>query len=127
MTTAKLRKSTRKAAAPDTSDREVSLAAGSDQQAAAVDDAASDHANARRDGADEANGAASAPEGADVKERIRQRAFELFSSRGFGDGNELDDWLAAEREVRNGHGLTPAPAPLFPDHPADEHGQNLAE
>jgi HSP20 family protein len=30
--------------------------------------------------------------------RIRERAFSLFSSRGFGDGRALDDWLAAERE-----------------------------
>jgi HSP20 family protein len=34
-----------------------------------------------------------------VLERIRARAFDLFSRRGFGDGHALDDWLAAEREI----------------------------
>lgn len=34
-----------------------------------------------------------------VAERIRARAFELFSRRGFAGGHELDDWLAAEREI----------------------------
>jgi len=31
--------------------------------------------------------------------RIRARAFDLFSGRGFGHGHALDDWLAAEREI----------------------------
>ena len=31
-------------------------------------------------------------------ERIRRRAYERFSDRGFSDGRALDDWLAAERE-----------------------------
>lgn len=34
-----------------------------------------------------------------VFDRIRARAFDLFSRRGFGDGHALDDWLAAEREI----------------------------
>jgi HSP20 family molecular chaperone IbpA len=32
-------------------------------------------------------------------DRIRTRAFEMFSGRGFGEGHALDDWLAAEREI----------------------------
>lgn len=32
-------------------------------------------------------------------DRIRARAFEMFSVRGSGDGHALDDWLAAEREI----------------------------
>ena len=32
-------------------------------------------------------------------DRVRKRAFEMFSERGFGDGHALDDWLAAEREI----------------------------
>jgi HSP20 family molecular chaperone IbpA len=32
-------------------------------------------------------------------ERIRRRAFQMSSGRGFGDGHALDDWLAAEREI----------------------------
>lgn len=34
-----------------------------------------------------------------VFDRIRGRAFDLFSQRGFGEGHALDDWLAAEREI----------------------------
>ena len=34
-----------------------------------------------------------------VMEQVRQRAFELFSGRGLGEGRALDDWLAAEREI----------------------------
>lgn len=49
-------------------------------------------------------GDASADDGLD--ERIRQRAYELYCSREHHDGNEMDDWLAAEREVRFGHSST---------------------
>src|SRR5579872_5168199 len=31
--------------------------------------------------------------------RVSQRAYELFQGRGFADGHDLDDWLAAEREL----------------------------
>jgi len=31
--------------------------------------------------------------------RIQQRAFELFESRGFAAGHDLEDWIAAEREL----------------------------
>jgi HSP20 family molecular chaperone IbpA len=34
-----------------------------------------------------------------VAERIRAKAFDLFSGRGFAGGHALDDWLAAEREI----------------------------
>lgn len=34
-----------------------------------------------------------------ITDRIRVRAFELFSRHGFGDGHELEDWLKAEREI----------------------------
>jgi HSP20 family molecular chaperone IbpA len=34
-----------------------------------------------------------------VFERIRTKAFDLFSRRGFGEGHALEDWLAAEREI----------------------------
>jgi hypothetical protein len=36
---------------------------------------------------------------ADVDERIRRRAFELFETRGREDGHDLDDWLEAEAEI----------------------------
>ena len=34
-----------------------------------------------------------------IEEQIRQRAFELYESRGREDGHDLDDWLRAEKEV----------------------------
>jgi HSP20 family molecular chaperone IbpA len=34
-----------------------------------------------------------------LSDRIRSRAFEMFSGRGFADGHALDDWVAAEREI----------------------------
>ena len=33
------------------------------------------------------------------RERIAERAYELYIRRGGGGGRELDDWLAAEREL----------------------------
>ena len=37
---------------------------------------------------------------AGVEERIRIRAYELYEQRGYVSGRDLDDWLAAERIVR---------------------------
>lgn len=34
-----------------------------------------------------------------LADRIRVQAFNLFARRGAGDGHELEDWLAAEREL----------------------------
>jgi hypothetical protein len=33
-------------------------------------------------------------------ERLRQRAYERYLARGGEHGQDLDDWLAAERELR---------------------------
>jgi hypothetical protein len=33
------------------------------------------------------------------RDRIAERAYELYIRRGGGSGRELDDWLAAEREL----------------------------
>jgi DUF2934 family protein len=33
------------------------------------------------------------------RERVAVRAYELYLARGAGDGEELDDWLCAEREL----------------------------
>jgi hypothetical protein len=41
----------------------------------------------------------SAPPSTDVKERIAISAFYKAEARGFADGSELDDWLAAEAEI----------------------------
>jgi hypothetical protein len=38
---------------------------------------------------------------ASVEEEIRRRAYELYLQRGGTSGNESDDWLVAEREVRS--------------------------
>jgi hypothetical protein len=34
------------------------------------------------------------------RDRIAMRAYELYLARGGSEGGELDDWLAAERELR---------------------------
>lgn len=34
------------------------------------------------------------------RERIEARAYELYLERGGGDGAAMEDWLAAEREMR---------------------------
>lgn len=33
------------------------------------------------------------------RDRVAQRAYELYLARGCGEGQDLDDWLCAEREV----------------------------
>jgi len=35
-------------------------------------------------------------------ERVALRAYELFLARGGSDGQDFDDWLAAERELASG-------------------------
>ena len=37
--------------------------------------------------------------GEDRRDRIAQRAYELYLARGGGHGSDWEDWLAAEREV----------------------------
>lgn len=41
----------------------------------------------------------SAPDDADRRRRIAERAHALFVARGMADGNDLEDWLEAERQV----------------------------
>ena len=36
---------------------------------------------------------------ADYGDRVAQRAYELYLARGASDGQDFDDWLAAEREL----------------------------
>ena len=36
---------------------------------------------------------------ADYGDRVAQRAYELYLARGARDGQDFDDWLAAEREL----------------------------
>jgi hypothetical protein len=37
----------------------------------------------------------------DYGDRVSRRAYELYLSRGRADGRDFDDWLTAEREIRN--------------------------
>jgi hypothetical protein len=39
-------------------------------------------------------------------EQIRQRAYEIYLSRGDGPGDDLQDWLQAERNLRSERDLT---------------------
>ena len=38
------------------------------------------------------------------REKIRQRAYELYGARGQEDGHDLDDWLQAEAEIKAAKG-----------------------
>jgi hypothetical protein len=40
--------------------------------------------------------------GSPDRDRVAQRAYELYLARGGADGADLDDWLNAERELANG-------------------------
>ena len=40
----------------------------------------------------------------DERDRIERRAYELYMERGCGDGQAMDDWCRAEKEVRTGSG-----------------------
>jgi Protein of unknown function (DUF2934) len=57
-----------------------------------VAEQAPQEAEARRPGMNDA----SAP----TDEAIAIRAYELYCARGYVDGNDLDDWLEAERSLR---------------------------
>ena len=37
----------------------------------------------------------------DRQTEIAQRAYDLYLNRGAGEGHDLDDWLQAEREIRD--------------------------
>lgn len=39
------------------------------------------------------------PHSPHVEELIRQRAYELYESRGREEGHEVEDWLSAEEEI----------------------------
>jgi hypothetical protein len=36
------------------------------------------------------------------RDRVAMRAYELYLARGGADGQDMEDWLAAERELRQG-------------------------
>ena len=39
-----------------------------------------------------------------LEDEIRRRAYELYAERGFSSGHAHEDWLRAEREVKQRHG-----------------------
>jgi hypothetical protein len=41
----------------------------------------------------------------DLREEIRRRAEELYKNRGGSPGDELSDWLAAEKEIKKKYGI----------------------
>ncbi|HXT72638.1 MAG TPA: DUF2934 domain-containing protein [Candidatus Angelobacter sp.] len=41
-----------------------------------------------------------------TRNQIQLRAYELYLKRGGQDGRDVDDWLAAETELRNQHSST---------------------
>ena len=53
----------------------------------------------RRKSASAKNGSSTTGQVFPTVQQIRQRAYELFLSRGASLGNEMDDWLDAEREL----------------------------
>ena len=91
-------------------DLEVSLPSESDQRQteAASNGGATDHSDD------------------DVERRIRHRAYEIYCSRSASDANELDDWLAAEREVRFGHASTEGLAPTLLESLSDDERRDVA-
>ena len=46
--------------------------------------------------------ASSGAEGVPSLDQIAQRAYEIYQSRGGTDGQDMEDWLQAERELRRG-------------------------
>ena len=44
------------------------------------------------------------------RERVAQRAYELYLARGGADGQDIDDWLCAERELSDPSELAAAEA-----------------
>ena len=67
-----------------------------DEQTPAEQRLASNPADEGTDQADVEN--ATKPD--DIEERIRRKAHDIYRARNDSDGSELEDWLAAEREVR---------------------------
>lgn len=40
-----------------------------------------------------------------MQTQVRQRAYELYEERGRRDGHHMEDWIQAEKEVREKYGL----------------------
>ena len=55
-----------------------------------------------------------APESFNNPDEVARRAYEIYQRRGGVDGADLDDWLAAERELKPGPSDVTGPAPQKP-------------
>lgn len=55
-----------------------------------------------------------APESFSNPDDVARRAYEIYQRRGGVDGADLDDWLAAERELRPGPSDVTGPVPQKP-------------
>lgn len=47
-----------------------------------------------------------------MREQIARRAYEIYEQRGREDGRDMEDWLAAEGELRNRNLTRPQPISL---------------
>jgi hypothetical protein len=65
----------------------------------------------RRGGTAEAIAPSESADVSHVTDSIARRAFELFQERGAVHGHDLDDWLAAERQIRATPGRKKRAAP----------------
>jgi hypothetical protein len=54
------------------------------------------------------------PEAFNNPEEVARRAYEIYQRRGGNHGSDLDDWLAAERELKPGPSDVTGPAPQKP-------------
>lgn len=57
---------------------------------------------------------AQAPADENTEHRIRERAYEIYQARNGAAGDQVEDWLVAEREVRS-HASTQSGAPMRSD------------
>ena len=44
-------------------------------------------------------------------DEVARKAYELYMSRGGGHGADFDDWIEAEKQLKQGHARQPPPAP----------------
>ena len=52
--------------------------------------------------ASDASGPAHASASTPVASEIAQRAYEIYAEQGYGHGHDLEHWLAAEKELKDG-------------------------
>jgi hypothetical protein len=44
------------------------------------------------------------PKTSDLLAKVQKRAYELYTKRGFSHGNDMADWLEAERQIKRESG-----------------------